>query len=146
MTGFDCESVFVDTAPFIYLLEDNDHYIEKMQFIFNYLIENSVSLFTSAITFEEYLVHPYRTRQIEKETAFLEFIQDANIHVIPVDIAIAKKAAKIRAKHPSFKAMDAMQLAAAMQCGCDGFLTNDKQLQSFAGITCLLVDEWGIAQ
>ena len=144
MTGFKCRRIFVDTAPFIYLLEDNAYYISKMQSIFEYLIGNGIPMFTSAITFEEYLVHPYQTHQTEKEDAFLDFIQDANILVIPVDVSIAKTAAKIRAERPSFKAMDAMQLAAAMQCGCDGFLTNDKPLQTFAGTNCLLVDEWKV--
>ena len=62
MTGFEYTRIFVDTAPFIYLLEDNEHYIAKMQNIFTRLVENNISLFTSAITFEEYLVHPYRTQ------------------------------------------------------------------------------------
>ena len=142
MTGFEYTRIFVDTAPFIYLLEDNEHYIAKMQNIFTRLVENNISLFTSAITFEEYLVHPYRTQQMEKEAAFLDFIQDADIRFITIDVDVAKAAAKIRTKHRSFKAMDALQLAAAVQWGCDAFLTNDKQLQTFTGIKCLLVDEY----
>ena len=79
---------------------------------------------------------------MEKETAFFDFIQDANIQVVPINLTVAKAAAKIRAEHPSFKAMDALQLATAVQYSCDSFLTNDKQLQSFNGMDCLLVDEW----
>lgn len=137
----DCTRVFVDTAPFIYLLEDNEHYIVKMQDIFERLIANDIPLLTSTITFEEYLVHPYQTLQPQKERAFLDFIQDAHIRVITIDEDIAKKAAKIRAEHHSFKAMDALQLAAAVHWRCDGFLTNDKRLRQFTEVTCLLVDE-----
>lgn len=141
MTGSDFTRIFVDTAPFIYLLEDNEHYIAQMQDIFGGFIAKGIPMLTSTITFEEYLVHPYRTHQPQKETAFLDFIQDANIRVITIDVDIAKAAAKIRAEHHSFRAMDALQLAAAVQWKCDGFLTNDKQLRSFTGTTCLLVDE-----
>lgn len=141
MIESDSARIFVDTAPFIYLLEDNEHYIAKMQDIFGRFMAKGVYLFTSTITFEEYLVHPYRTHQAQKENAFLDFVQDANIRVIAIDVDIAKAAAKIRAEHPSFRAMDALQLAAAVQWGCGGFLTNDRQLRSFTGTTCLLVDE-----
>ena len=141
MTGFDGKRVFVDTAPFIYLLEDNDLYIEKMTSIFGQFIGHGVSLLTSAITIEEYLVHPYRTQQPEKEAAFFDFLRDARIHIIPVDADIARTAAKIRATHRSFKAMDSLQLASAVHWGCNGFLTNDKRLRSFEGTHCLIVDE-----
>ncbi len=146
MTGFDCKRIFVDTAPFIYLLEDNEHYIAKMQSIFVWLTEKNIPMLTSTITCEEYLVHPYRSQQPEKEDAFFDFLQDADIRVVPIDMTVAKTAAKIRAAYPSFKAMDSLQLATAVQYDCDSFLTNDKQLQSFDKISCLLVDEWSICQ
>lgn len=141
-TGFDCNRIFVDTAPFIYLLEDNEYYIVKMQDIFGTLIASGVPLVTSVITFEEYLVHPYRTHQTEKMTAFFDFVHDASIQVINIDKDIAKQAAKIRAEYRSFQAMDALQLSTAVQCRCDGFLTNDKRLRQFSEVKCLLVDEW----
>ena len=141
MTEFDCRRIFVDTAPFIYLLEDNEYYIEKMKRIFERLIASEVMMFTSTITFEEYLVHPYRTQQFLKVQAFVDFIKDVNVHVITIDTVIAKIAAQIRAEYHSFKAMDALQLASALQWRCDGFLTNDKRLRSFTEIHCLLVDE-----
>ncbi|MCR5061201.1 MAG: PIN domain-containing protein [Saccharofermentans sp.] len=54
---------------------------------------------------------------------------------------IADKAAQIRARYTSFKAMDALQLAAAVLSGCDCFLTNDKQLQQFDEIEVQLVSD-----
>ena len=54
---------------------------------------------------------------------------------------IAKKAAQIRAEYKGFKAMDALQLAAACLSGCDLFLTNDKQLRQFKEMKCITVEE-----
>lgn len=52
-------------------------------------------------------------------------------------------AAQIRAEYNGFKAMDALQLTAAVIMGCDFFLTNDKQLRQFKEIECRTVDELG---
>ena len=54
---------------------------------------------------------------------------------------IAERAARIRAEHPGFKTVDSLQLAAACVCGCDAFLTNDKQLAQFSSLRCLIVDD-----
>lgn len=57
---------------------------------------------------------------------------------------IAEKAAQIRVEYRDFKAMDALQLAAAICTGCDTFLTNDKQLKQFTGLHCVTVEEWSL--
>ena len=57
-------------------------------------------------------------------------------------VDIAKRTAQIRAEYKGFKAMDALQLAAAYEKGCDVFLTNDNQLKQFQGMRCVLIDEW----
>ena len=42
---------------------------------------------------------------------------------------VAEKAAHIRAKYPDIKLADALQLASSIDCNCDVFFTNDKQLK-----------------
>ena len=61
--------------------------------------------------------------------AFYSFLDGMNIEVKSIDSQIAEKIAKIRAEYKGFKTMDAIQLAAACQTGCDLILTNDKQLR-----------------
>jgi predicted nucleic acid-binding protein len=48
--------------------------------------------------------------------------------------AVYDRAAEIRAQH-GFKTPDAIHLAAAIESGCDRFLTNDRRLARFTGIT-----------
>lgn len=68
-------------------------------------------------------------------------IEATDIEVVEINQEIAQKAAKIRAEYKGFKAMDALQLAAACLSKCDLFLTNDKQLKQFKDIECLTIDE-----
>ena len=60
----------------------------------------------------------------------------------PITEEITEKAAQIRADYVSFKAMDALQLAAAVLTGCDIFLTNDKQLCQFTELRVVVIDDW----
>lgn len=58
-----------------------------------------------------------------------------------VDPLIAEQAARIRGKYRSFKAMDALQIAAAVIGGCDMFFTNDKQLKQEEELPCMSMDD-----
>ena len=133
--------VFIDTAPFIYALEDNAQYSAVVRKVFSEYYTKETPLCTSLLTFTEYCVIPYRQNDIRKITDFEAFISDAGIFLVPFSVKIAKYAAQIRAKYIGIKAMDALQLAFAIQNGCDIFLTNDKQLRQVGEINVLLVDE-----
>lgn len=140
MTGY--KRVFIDTAPLVYFLDDSTQYADKVESILTEIVEQGSLMETSVITCEEYLVYPYRTDNREKVQAFYDFTSDCHVYLRPITKGIAEKAAQIRAQYPSFKAMDALQLASAVELGCDLFLTNDKQLRQFSELRCVTVDEW----
>lgn len=133
--------IFLDTSPIIYLLDEDVNFGEKVEHIFDEILENEKKMITSVITCTEYLSHSYRTNNTDKIDAFFEFLTDCDIPICSVDVEIAKKAAKIRAEYKDFKTMDALQLATACINKCDLFLTNDKQLKQFKEIKCVTVDE-----
>ena len=143
MTEF--KKVFLDTAPLIYFLDADIKFGEKVKNIFEEILLSKRKFITSAVTCEEYLVYPYHTQNYEKINAFMEFINDCNIPICPIDIEIAQKAAQIRAYYKDFKAMDSLQLATACIQECDLFLTNDKQLRQCKDILCITVEEWQIS-
>lgn len=62
--------------------------------------------------------------------------------LLPITEIIADRAARIRAEYAGFKGMDALQLAAAVEGGCDLFLTNDRQLRQFSGLRVITVEDW----
>jgi len=135
------KKIFLDTAPFIYLLEKNPEYFESMKEFFNKCIQNKIELITSAITVEEYCVYPLKNEQPNLVLNFNSFIYAMNIKIINIDKNIALEAAKIRSEYKAFKAMDSLQLATAKIESCDLFLTNDKQLRQFSNLNCKTVDE-----
>ena len=89
----------------------------------------------------EYLVYPYRTENSVALNKFFRFLVDYDITIFPIDRVVGENAAKIRGRYQHFKAMDALQLSAALLSDCDAFLTNDKQLGQFQELSVVLVDE-----
>ena len=144
MTGYN--RPFVDTAPFIYYLENQPKYYESARGFFSQCIKEKISVVTSVVTIEEYLVHPYREGKQDIIDNFYGFINALNIQIVDIDQRIADRAAEIRAKYIGFKGMDALQLACAVVSGCDLILTNDIQLRQFEEVPCILLDELEKAQ
>lgn len=137
----DFKRIFIDTNPFIYLLDTENEYTKQMEFIMDKLTEDDCFVFTSPVTVAEYMVHPYKENCLEKIKLFLSFIEEANIIIININTEIAALSSLIRAKYTTFKGMDSLQLAAAKYSQCDMILTNDKQLCQYKEIHCMMIDE-----
>lgn len=138
----DYKRVFIDTAPFIYYLEQNPQYFNKAKDFFIYCHEHDIEMATSTITLMEYYVYPYKSGKIELIENFEEFIANLNIQVININKDIANQAAMIRVEFKDFKSMDALQIATSIYFKCDLFVTNDKQLMQEKQIKCITLDEF----
>ncbi|MBD5458299.1 MAG: PIN domain-containing protein [Lachnospiraceae bacterium] len=137
----DFKRVYIDTSPIIYYLENSAVYMSKMKKFFEMCLNDHIQIVTSAITIEEYLVFPYVNGRMEFVENFKRFIAYMNIEVVDIDSEIAEQAAKIRGQYRSFKAMDSLQLAAAIISKCDMFFTNDKQLRQEKELPCMTMDD-----
>lgn len=133
--------IYIDTSPYIYYLEKNLEYGNKVKEFFMEQYNSGKEFVTSVITIEEYSIVPYRENNIKLLNDFDLFIEDTETEVVEITTSIAKKAAQIRAEYKNFKAMDALQLAAAVKSGCGVFLTNDKQLRQFKELTVMTMDD-----
>ena len=122
----DFKKVFIDTAPFIYFLENSSRYMESIGKFFTKCTKENIQIVTSTLTIEEYLVLPYSNGKVEYVDNFKRFIEYMNIEVVDIDSNIAEQGAKIRGQYKNFKAMDALQIATAIVKECDMFFTNDR--------------------
>lgn len=142
----DYKKVFIDTAPFIYFIEkdsNNPQYYEKIKTFLKDGYNSDKKFVSSVITMEEYFVFPYRSKEYSFIDMFIRLVETIDMEIVEIGQEVAKKAAQIRAEYRGFKAMDALQLAAACLSGCDLFLTNDKQLKQFKEIRCITIEELG---
>jgi predicted nucleic acid-binding protein len=137
MTG---SRVFVDTAPFIYLVEEHPKYHEKVVLFFADCIRQNTGLVTSVLTVAEFQVKPLKVKNFQVIKIFEKIIHSA-FEVQEIDWKVATLSAEIRVKYPSVRGFDSLQLACAIHLNCDFFITNDKKLKSVKDISIRLIEE-----
>ncbi len=118
--------VCVDTNFLIYLLEGVGELHEKSKRIFEHLIMQETIVISSELTYMEVMVQPVKQDNhtlIEKyEQLFDDFVK-----LQPITLPILKQATQYRAKTiPKQKTPDAIQVATAVVCQADWFISADK--------------------
>lgn len=125
--------VAVDSAIFIYFIEEHPAYLHLIRPLFASAAEGMKELVTSAITLLEVLVVPYRagdTALAERYEALLSHSQ--GLRLVPLDHVQMHAAARIRAAL-RLRTPDALQVAAAVTSRCSAFLTNDRGVRAVPG-------------
>jgi predicted nucleic acid-binding protein len=135
------KKVFIDTAPFIYLMESHPLFYDKMECFLSYCRENDIAIVTSVISYMEFSIKPYELGRIEAIEDFKEMLIDLNVQIYDINLKISDIAAQIRASNLKFRQIDSLQLATAIYSESRIFVTNDKQLKSFKKLKIVLVDD-----
>ncbi len=133
-------SVFLDTAPVIYYVEEHPKYLPMLDTAFDVFDTTDASVVTSPITIAECLVGPLRAGDPALRNAFVDLLVGLASIALP-DVATAKEAASLRAEY-NLSLLDAFQIALAKKAGCAAFLTNDAMLRRVAGVDVILLDEF----
>jgi len=96
---------------------------------------------SSVITLIEVLVLPLKEGNNKIVKAYESILTNSkSIDIFDLNTTIARISAKFRAEY-SFKTPDAIQLATAVYCSADYFLTNDKRLKAVKEIKVITMDE-----
>ena len=92
------------------------------------LLAAADELLVGATVYAETIVRPLQEGTDATVDAFLDA---AGVKIVPVDRAVARRAAQLRAEHSSLRLPDAMSLATALATDAT-LLTLDKKLQHVA--------------
>jgi predicted nucleic acid-binding protein len=135
------ETVGLDTAPLIYLIERNPNYLEMMRFFFRALNSGEFRVVTSTVTLLEVLVYPLRGADSILVQQYRNLLFNSQyLRTIEVDAEIAETAAQLRAIH-NVQSLDSIHKATAVREGASFFLTNDVRLPSLPALQVLVLDE-----
>lgn len=134
------QTVFVDTAPFIYLMEGAGPRADKVGRLLEQSTERRVAWVTSLVTYMELLVLPARKGLTALEGKYRDFLTNSEqVSLHPIDLSVADAAVEIRARY-GLKTPDAIQLATARLCGADYVLTNDRDWRMVRDLPIISVD------
>jgi predicted nucleic acid-binding protein len=115
--------LLVDSAPVIYLLEDNQRFAPRFRPIFEAHARGLVRIAVTTITVAEVLVGPVQAGDealLRRYRALLGSWQ-----VVPLDVDIAESAARLRASL-RLRLPDAIQLASALTINAAALVTHDR--------------------
>lgn len=130
-----------DTAPIIYFVEANPNYDAVVTAIFERVEKGEMTGLTSVISLCEVLVHPIRNQNTNLKQRYRDILQNSpNFFTKFINSAIAERAAELRAKY-NLRTPDALQIATALENGCDAFLCNDNGLKRVTELQILILDD-----
>ena len=130
-----------DTSPFIYFVERNPQYLDLVREVIRRVDTGQLAGYSSVVTLTEVLTHPKRLKQTAIENDYRDLLlHGRNFKLVPIDVIIAEQAADFRARY-NLRTPDALQIAAALEFGCQAFLTNDIPLKRVTELRVLVVDE-----
>lgn len=74
---------------------------------------------------------------------FANFLKHGkNLSLIEISTSIAERAGILRGRYPDIKALDAIQISAAIDVGADIFVTNDQKLKQISEIKVLVLKDY----
>ena len=135
-------SIAVDTAVFIYFIEENPRFLPVVVPLFREADQGKRDLLTSALTLLEVLVVPYRAGNrllAERYEALLT--RSRGIRLVELTREQLRAAAQLRAAS-GIKTPDALQLVAALATGCTTFVTNDRRLARVPGLRVIQLSSY----
>ena len=132
--------VYADTSIFIYTIEVNPNYYGLLQPLWALVQAKQVEIITSELTLMEVLVVPLRDANADLVSTYEQFLQSSDIQLVPIDQAVLRSAARLRAT-TNLKTPDAIHAATALSEGCTIFLTNDSQFRTVPELFTIVLRE-----
>lgn len=137
-------SIFLDSVPMIYHLEDVEPYSGLTAEVYTALAKGNLEGVLSTVSVTELLTKPFKEgkgEQIAVLEAFVLSIPHTQL-VLPTYV-IARQAARLRGKY-GLRTPDALLFSTAQETECDAFLTNDSRLKKLEaeGISVVVLSDF----
>lgn len=126
--------IYCDTSVLIYWLDQVGPFHLRARSRFQALEAANDLMVISDLTRLECRVGPLKRNDATVLAAFDNFFARPDVQLVPLPAAVLDRATLLRAD-AGFKTPDALHLAAAIEAGCDRFLTNDHRLNKCTDIT-----------
>lgn len=133
--------LFLDTAPVAYFLERHPLYQSVVTPVFRAIDQGTPVGITSPISLAECLVLPYRLGNAAVAQVFLAFfLTGRNVSLASIDANVGQAAADLRARY-NLTLTDALQVAVALDAGCEALLTNDAVFRRVGELRIIMIDD-----
>lgn len=130
-----------DTSPVIYFVEAHPRYDSLVTEIFQRVSDGSLIGATSVVTLSEVLVQPIVQQKSLLQQEYRDLLLgSSNLYTLEISAAVAELAVELRARY-KLRTPDALQVAAALDAGCEAFLCNDAALRRVTELRVLVLND-----
>ena len=134
--------VALDTAIFIYFIEEDASFLELVKPIFQAIDDGRLQAVTLTLALLEVLVVPYRVGNLPLAERYESLLtRSQGLRMIDLERPILKAAAQIRARI-NLSTPDSIQVAAALSARCSTFLTDDRKIPLVPGLKVLQLSNY----
>jgi predicted nucleic acid-binding protein len=131
------------TVPIIYFIEAHPQFGLLSKAVVNTFQSGGLTAFSSVITLTEVLPKPLADGNVSLAKKFADFLKHGrNFNLIEISLSIAEHAGRLRGRYTDLKAIDAIQIASAIEVRADVFLTNDKKLKQVKEIKVMVLKDY----
>jgi predicted nucleic acid-binding protein len=131
----------LDTAPVIYFIEAHSRHGPLVAEIVRRMQQGQLEAHTSVVTLAETMVQPLIHQNARLQDAYRTFLlRTTGIVTHAMRPATAERAATLRGRY-RLPLPDALQVAQALDAGCQAFLTNDLRLKRVTDLRVVVLDE-----
>jgi predicted nucleic acid-binding protein len=135
--------VAVDTALFIYFIEEHEAYLPLVEALFTEVAHYRLAAVTSAVTLLEVLVVPYRAGDEHLARRYEALLtRSRGLTLTDLSHDQLRAAAQLRAVRPQIRTPDALQLVAALATRCTALVTNDRRMPSLPSLPVLQLSDY----
>lgn len=133
--------VAIDTAPFIYFVEQHPIYLPIVKPLFQAIDSGEIAAVTSMLTILEVLVRPLRNNNQELAREYRNVLLGSrNLRALVPSQEICETAASLRAAF-NLRTPDSIQLGTAVYAGATHFVTNDASISEIQQVERLLLND-----
>jgi len=119
-------TVVLDTAPVIYLLEDNKAFLPLFWPLFQAAESGRIRILITPITVAEVLAGPWKAGKEALAERYEHALREGlGWKVVDLDAGLAARASRLRGRY-GLRLPDAFQLAASLVNGADALVTHDR--------------------
>ncbi|MEN9354043.1 MAG: tRNA(fMet)-specific endonuclease VapC [Fibrobacterota bacterium] len=131
-------TVVLDTAPVIYLLEDNRAFLPLFWPLLQAAESGRVRILITPITVAEVLAGPWKAGKEALAERYEHALREGlGWKVVDLDAGMAARASRLRGRY-GLRLPDAFQLAACLGNGADALVTHDRDFGKAAKEVCIL--------
>jgi predicted nucleic acid-binding protein len=136
------KTIGLDTAPFIYFIENVASYADLLDPVFSLLENDALHAVTSTVTFAAILTKPFADKNFSMADEIKFTLKSfSSLSVVAIDEKLAEAAALRRARY-TIRLPDALQVAAAIHGEATLFLTTDKRVKKVDAVEVLVLSDF----